>query len=513
MHKILYLRDKSSPKKLFLPFSCDESSSLKNISLENYPIIVFDQKFLRKRKKIKLPPIEDKVCFIHFSRQQKPSLETVQKLGFFDFFAEEDTKDTIAFKLQRANQVVELKKMVSNLEHYLLEKNKRIEEMTLVDPLTGCYNWRYFLTRTQQELNLSRRHLYSVSFIGIDIDNFHNINEIYGVEAADEITKELAGLLNAVLRKEDVLSRWRGDEFFIIAPHLDNKNIYKVTQRIKDKIDSCKFKYKDLAINIKVSIAAVTSPEDNIFNARDVISSLSKCFNSAKRKGGGTIIFYSQAHFKPEPKQLERADAKELRAKIEKMNLVLDRDLMEMIYGFACTIEAKDSYTGKHVENTSIIAERIAQILKLPESEIENIRHAAVLHDLGKIGIDERILSKKGPLTAKEREAIKAHPSIAAGILREIHSLRGSVPAVLYHHERFDGKGYPLGLKGEEIPLSARIVGIADVYQALTSDRPYRKAYPKNKALEIIRQESGRQFDPKIVEAFLKVIDQLDEKV
>jgi HD-GYP domain-containing protein (c-di-GMP phosphodiesterase class II) len=177
-----------------------------------------------------------------------------------------------------------------------------------------------------------------------------------------------------------------------------------------------------------------------------------------------------------------------------------------MISGFARAIEAKDSYTGRHVEYTALVAGKIAEELALPASEIENVKHAAVLHDLGKVGISENILSKKGPLTTKEREVIKTHPWTAAEILREIHALRGAIPAILYHHERYDGKGYPLGLRAEEIPLSARIVAIADVYQALVSDRPYRKAFSKKKAVEIIKKEMGTHFDPKVTKVFLKVI-------
>jgi len=153
-----------------------------------------------------------------------------------------------------------------------------------------------------------------------------------------------------------------------------------------------------------------------------------------------------------------------------------------------------------------LFAEKIAKKLNLSRKEIEDIKHAAILHDLGKIGIREEILSKKGSLTAKEREEMQKHPLIAADILKSIHALSGSLPAVLHHHERYDGQGYPYRLKGEEIPLSARIVALADVYQALISDRPYRKAYSKKKALDIIKKESGTHFDPKIVKSLLSVI-------
>ncbi len=199
-----------------------------------------------------------------------------------------------------------------------------------------------------------------------------------------------------------------------------------------------------------------------------------------------------------------------MQEKIEELSILLNNDVLDIIYGFARAIEAKDAYTGAHVEYTASIAKHIAKELKLPENEIEDIEHAAVLHDLGKVGINGNILSKKGPLTSKERKIIQTHPSIGSEILKDIHSLRGAVPGVLYHHECFDGSGYPLGLKGDEIPLAARIVAIADVYQALISDRPYRNAYSKNKAIEIIKKESGSHFDPKIVKIFLKVIKEIN---
>ncbi len=506
--KILYYKHKSSPKKLSLPFPFDKTFSFKVACKEDYPLVVLDEKVLRK--KLNSIRLKSKICIVHFSKVTKNNLQTVKKFDFFDYITDEDTKAEVMFKLQRARNFLACKHRLAKLEGHLLKKNEKIEEITLVDPLTGCYNWRYFLNRAQQELNRSRRHLHGVSFIGVDIDNFRQINEIYGVKVADQVAKDLVAILNSSLRKEDVLSRWRGDEFFIVAPHLENKNVHKVAQRIKSKITSYKFTYKKISLSVRASIGIVSSPEDNIFNIREITNALSRCISAAKRKGGDAIIFYSQSKFKSVTEKESKEDVAVLRKKIEKMNVLLARDLMEMIYGFARTIEAKDSYTGRHVEYTAVLAEAIAKAFNLPPEEIENIKHAAVLHDLGKVGIDGQILSKRGPLTPKEREIIKTHPSIAAEILREIHGLRGAVPAVLYHHERYDGQGYPLGLKGEEIPLGARIVAIADVFQALVSDRPYRRALGKKKALEIIKKESGKQFDPKIVSLFLKIVKDMD---
>jgi len=510
MEKILYCIDKSSKRKVSLPFPFDKTSKVKDISQKNFPIVVLEEGFLERRKKSPSFQPENKVYFIHFSSKDKNNVKLVKQYGFFSYFTDDETKEDVIFKFEQASKYLEFKNQLGNLENQLLKKDKKIEKIILADPLTGCYNWRYFLRRVHVELSRSRRQLHSVSCIGIDIDHFRQINEVYGVKVADTVIKELVSVLKVNLRKEDVLVRWREDEFFIIAPCLERKDVQRAAERIRDRIALRRFKYKNLILSIKASIGVVTSPEDNIFSTRDVVNALERCILRAKRRGGNTVALYSPKQHVPSPKRVKKISISELRGKIEKMDTVLTQNLLDMIYGFARAIEAKDYYTGKHVEYTAAIAKRIAENLNLSESEVENVKRAAVLHDLGKVGIEGSILSKKGRLTPKEREVIKTHPSIAAEILREIRALRGAIPAILYHHERYDGEGYPLGLKGEEIPLSARIVAIADVYQALISDRPYRKAYKREKALEIISKEAGKQFDPKIVKLFLEVIKELE---
>lgn len=512
MDKIFYCWDKSSKETPVFPKDTKKITKIKDIPKEDFALVIFDERFLKKRQKLDLEPLSNKICLILFNKRSPENKKIIKRFGFFDYFSPEDSKFSIHFKFKRATQVLNLKKQASDFKEQLAKKHKQIEKILLVDPLTGCYNWRYFLNRTHQELSASRRHMYSISFIAVDIDYFRKINELYGAKAADVVAKKLANILRDNLRKEDVLARWSGDEFFIILPQLKPNDVKKVAVRIKYKIEATKFLYKNLVLNIKTSVGVVSSPEDGIFNTRDIVNALDKCLIYAKRRGGSTIIAYSQLKFKKAIRLKRKASVEDLRGKIEKMNILLSRDLLEMIYGFARAIEAKDSYTGKHVEYTATLAEEIAKALHLSGSELEDIKHAAVLHDLGKVGIKESILSKQGPLTYEEREIIKTHPSIAAEILRGINALRGAVPAILYHHERYDGKGYPMGLKGEEIPLGARILAVADVYQALISDRPYRKGFSKKKALKIMEEESGKQFDPKITKIFLDIIKTINDK-
>jgi diguanylate cyclase (GGDEF)-like protein len=510
MRKIFYCIDKASKRKINLPFPFKKVKKIKDLRNYGLSLAIFDEHFVDKHKPV-ISQLIDKACFIHFYKEGKNNIEKAKKYGFLDYFSDENDKKEIIFKLQKAQSYLEQRERIGNLERELLNKDKRIKEIILVDPLTGCYNWRYFLHRTRQELSRARRHLHNISFLAVDIDYFRQINELYSSDIADCIIKELVYLLKLSLRSEDVLTRWREDEFFIILPFLARENAYQVASRLKDKISLHKFKYKKFNINIKASLGVVSFPGDNVYNAKDIINALHECLAVAKKKGGNKVILYAPHQHAQFVKEKKGAGFDVFKTKIEKLNTLLTRDLLEMIYGFARAIEAKDYYTGRHVEYTSMIAEKMAQELNLPPSEIENIKHAAALHDLGKVGINESILSKKGRLNEKEKEIIKGHPWTAAEILREIHSLRGAIPAILYHHERFDGKGYPLGLKGEEIPLSARIVALADVYQALVSDRPYRRAYSKKRAIDIIKKETGNHFDPKITKIFLKIIKKIKQ--
>ncbi|MFO8053256.1 MAG: diguanylate cyclase [Candidatus Omnitrophota bacterium] len=512
MKKLLYCRGSSKKNKNAFPFSFVSTTSIQKARSIKYPVVIFDYKFIKKRKNTDFSFIKDKVCLLCCESDEKVKLVDLKRLGFFDYFFRKDNKDLISFKIKKAREFAELKGKNLTLKKKVLKEEYNSDKLALVDSLTGCHNWRFFLEEAKRQLVRSKRYSEKVSFIGIDIDHFRQINEIYGVSVADKVIGEIVKLLDSNLRKENVVSRWREDEFFIIAPYLDKKNVAVVANRLKNVIASHRFRYRDVSLKIKASIGAISFPEDSISSPKDVTIALDRIIAQAKRKGGNTVVISSRLQTKPDIKKKDKASIKEMRQKVEKLNILLNKDILDVIYGFARAIEAKDAYTGTHVEYTSKIAKSIARELKLPKNEIEDIEHAAVLHDLGKVGIDGNILSKRGKLTSKERKTIQAHPSIAAEILKDIHGLRGAVPGVLYHHEWFDGTGYPLGLKGDEIPLAARIVAVADVYQALISDRPYRKAYSKEKSIEIIKKESGSHFDPKIVKIFLKVIKEIDDK-
>jgi len=185
---------------------------------------------------------------------------------------------------------------------------------------------------------------------------------------------------------------------------------------------------------------------------------------------------------------------------------------LDTIRALAAAIDAKDPYTKGHSERVAETAVALAQELNLSDREIENIEYTALLHDIGKIGIKDKILSKKGSLTDQEFDKIKEHTIMGAKIIEPVDFLKNSYKAIYHHHEKYNGKGYPDGLKSEDIPILARIIAVADAYDAMGSDRPYRKKLNKDKILKELKDQSGKQFDPEIVKALISVLDREREE-
>jgi putative nucleotidyltransferase with HDIG domain len=207
------------------------------------------------------------------------------------------------------------------------------------------------------------------------------------------------------------------------------------------------------------------------------------------------------------------AFASQLAMAIENAQLYSDLEgyFLGTITALAAAVDAKDPYTFGHSSEVTEAALAIAAEMGIGEKETETLRMAAILHDIGKIGIDGAILNKEGPLDSEEYSAIMRHPTIGANILSSLDFLGDVVPIVLHHHERYDGTGYPGKIGGEEIPLGARIITVADSYDAMTSDRTYRRAMPSSKALDELTRNIGTQFDPDVVAAFMRVVARDEE--
>jgi len=401
---------------------------------------------------------------------------------------------------------------LESLNKELINSNKKLRQLSLRDPHTGLYNHRYLQDVIEAEFYRAKRYVHPFSLTMLDLDYFKSVNDAYGHVFGDLVLKQFARQLKRMVRQYDIVIRFGGEEFIIISPGIDRSGGLKLAQRLLDAIALYNFADTEHSVKLKLSVAVVSYPEDKIAKGMDLVEIADQIINKVKEHGGNNV--YSSLDIKKKIPALTRkpsVDIGLLKDRIEKLTKRTNQSLIEAVFAFAKTIELKDQYTGEHVEKTVQYATEIARALNLPEEEIERIKQAAILHDLGKIGISEKILVKKSKLTKEEFEEIKKHPQIGVDIIRPIKFLHNIIPTMLYHHERWDGKGYPGGLKGEEIPIGARIVAISDVYQALISNRPYRKRFSKEEALKLIKNGSGTQFDPVVVAKFLQIINQKKE--
>ncbi len=239
----------------------------------------------------------------------------------------------------------------------------------------------------------------------------------------------------------------------------------------------------------------------------------------AKGQVKGVLEIFNRQAISSEPEWLDFLETLAGRAAIAIDNISLfdslQRSNVELtlaydatIEGWARALELRDRETKGHSQRVTEMTLQLASVLGLTEVELEHTRRGTLLHDIGKMGIPDQILNKPGPLTDQEWEIMRQHPVYAYNMLTPIAYLRPALDIPYCHHEKWDGCGYPRGLSGEQIPLTARIFAVVDVWDALRSDRPYRPAWPEQKALEYIKDEAGKHFDPKVVKEFLKFVEQ-----
>ena len=383
-----------------------------------------------------------------------------------------------------------------------LQRFKRLfSRLSALDSLTGAYNHRYFIERIRESLGYAQRKNIKFSLLKLDIELFENINKIYGTTVGDRVLKEFYDFIKEMVRSSDIVFRLADDSFGILLNFTDKKEALVLVHRIQDYL---RFKFfGGKKITLYVSAGLVSFPDDSTSEV-GLLSLLDRCLNKSKTNGT-KVITPEDIEDAYDNRSINIYTMDDLKRRVVLLEGALGKTIIESIIAFAHAIKAKDLYTVEHTKKTVMISLSIGRRLNLKAHNLEILRYSTLLHDLGKVGIPEKILTKPGKLTKEEFEEIKKHPVIGAEILRPLHELKDIIPPILYHHERIDGTGYPYGLKDGDIPLEARIVAVADVFQALISNRVYRKAYSFKEAMEIMESEKGTHFDSHIIDVFKTV--------
>ncbi len=391
--------------------------------------------------------------------------------------------------------------LLKDAEQKLQQSNRQLKQLAATDPLTGLPNRRYLLDTIKRELAMIKRHGGSCVVAMVDVDQLKVINDIYGHSVGDEALRSVAQTSRDTLRSSDFLSRWGGDEFLFLLRQTTLEEAVAIMDRLREEIAARSIRRERRAIGINLSIGLADLTSGIHLEPGELLAQADQALYAAKHEGGNctrTKLDVSEAHAaEPSPTR-----TKQMQQQIVKLARRVKDISAQGIWSLIQALEARDLYTRGHAENVTRYAVGIAQTIGLSDADVEIVRRASIVHDIGKIGVPDHILLKPGKLADDERMQMQSHVMISVRILQEMQLLEREIPIVRNHHERWDGKGYPEGLADNAIPFGARILAVADAFDAITSDRVYRRARSLEDAMSIIGSEAGKQFDPAVVNAF-----------
>lgn len=389
-----------------------------------------------------------------------------------------------------------------------------VKEQAVTDGLTGLYNRRYFEEYLQKEVTRANRQKQAFSLIGLDLDFLKQINDKYGHSYGDLAIKTLADVIKNNARSIDTAARMGGEEFNIILPGVDSKGAMIAAERIRKTLEATEI---ETIGHITASIGVATYFE-HTDNPEELIELTDQAMYQSKRNGRNrvtlatpisetswqeiavnTFIDILTKHNIPVEKDITKELCAKLKEKEQNTNLYLVADMLTKLYN--------PLHEDGSVKKKVLIASSLAKRFDLSKEEIDNLKIAILMYDIGNLLIPPEILQKTTPLTEEEKKYITEHPIIAArDILKPISIVQDIIPIIEKHHENWDGSGYPNKLSRNEIPMSSQIILIIDSYFALTETRPYRAKMSEEDALKVIKQEAGKKWNTELVKEFIAII-------
>jgi len=424
---------------------------------------------------------------------------------------------------------------------------QKAQEQAITDGLTGVKTHRFFMESLSAEWKRSTRAGRAFALVLMDLDRFKFVNDFYGHLEGDLVLQRVGHILETNCRRSDVVARYGGDEFVILMPETTMEHARQLASKLRGWVSADPLLREK---NISASFGIASYPLHGS-SPQELIQVADASMYLSKHQGGNTVS--TADHFDPNEAKKWKRDVLEAYLGVTLKRLFatgpeafeeiyqrltqfteslaatepsngkpanaqpvapsLPQSVLDTVTSLAFAIDAKDHYTQGHSQKVAAYAALIAEAMNMSDAEIEEIRLGAVLHDIGKVGIPENILNKSGPLNPEEWETMKSHVKFGAKILEPLTPLARVREMVLHHHEYFDGSGYPEAFAGEQIPLGARIIAIADAYDTITSDRTYKKARTAGDALAELERCANAQFDGSIVTVFVRAMRQLPNPI
>jgi diguanylate cyclase (GGDEF)-like protein len=391
-----------------------------------------------------------------------------------------------------------LQRVFNEMTTTLKTSQERLMALIDTDPLTEVDNHRRFHERLLQEIKRCEVSEEPLSLLICNVDHFQTFNQQYGYAQGDEALKIFAECLRTCVPGVGIIARYAGDKFAVLLPTRTLEEAEAIGEKVRLACTEWTREH-GLGEGLTTSIGCAefgthSKQADGFVMAAELAATM------AKQLGRNRVCRFDSL-----PGTDEGADPYQLYQFFQDGSLAT-------IQALAAAVDAKDAYTRGHSQRVAQYACELAQVVGLSESEVELVRITGTLHDVGKIGVPDSVLKKPGRLTDEERQVMETHPVLGEEIVKKAPQLAPTLPGVRHHHERWDGKGYPDGLAGEEIPLIARLLAIADTYDAMTSDRPYRKGMDAEIALSEIEKGAGTQFAPDLAIRFVQIMREMDER-
>ncbi|MBQ2644976.1 diguanylate cyclase [bacterium] len=396
---------------------------------------------------------------------------------------------------------------------------EEVRKQAVTDPLTGLYNRRYFEENINREAERALRLGQPFSLVSLDLDHLKTINDTYGHQYGDVAIKTISDVLKQKARSIDIPARIGGEEFNVLLPGVDSYGAMMAAERIRAAIEATPLE-KIGNVTASIGVATFLEHSKNVFELTELadqamyqakINGRNQVKMSQKQKEVNWQKVAVNAFLDIISKQRVQIPpdlAGDITARLSSVS-IQDKDAKEVIYSVVdiITQSYNSTYQSGFTKSKLMLAVKLAKAMNMKNIEIDKLKIAILLYDIGNIMIPENIFRKEDALTEEEKELIKSHPVIAArDILKPISSIQDIIPIIEKHHENWDGSGYPGNASGKDIPLGSQIILLVDAYYALTQDRPYRKAFDIEKAVEIIQQGAGIKWSVELVDKFIPLV-------